>query len=146
MAFTVQITRELLPGGIVVRTAVFVEEQGFRKEFDETDHSAWHLLISDGTRPIAAGRLYTRDGVTYHIGRVAVIPAYRGQHLGEQVVLALEERARTLGAMKISLSAQCRAAGFYERLGYAGTEDFHMDENCPHVTMVKALTGRENDK
>ena len=31
------------------------------------------------------------------------------------------------------------AAGFYEKLGYTKTEEYHMDEFCPHVTMRKAF-------
>ena len=67
------------------------------------------------------------------------MPSYRGKHLGERVVTALEEQAKACGAASIALSAQCRVAGFYEKLGYTQTDDFHMDEFCSHVTMRKQL-------
>ena len=124
---------------VAIRTAVFVEEQGFQQEFDEIDSRAWHVLIYDGETAAATGRLYTDDGECYHIGRVAVLPAYRGKRLGKLVISALEAQAVMRGGKKISLSAQCRAAGFYEKLGYARTENIHMDEFCPHVTMVKLI-------
>ena len=116
-----------------------MEEQGFQQEFDEIDDRAYHALILDGETPAAVGRLYTKDGKTYIIGRIAVMPSYRGKHLGERVVTALEEQAKACGAASIALSAQCRVAGFYEKLGYTQTDDFHMDEFCPHVTMRKQL-------
>lgn len=116
-----------------------MEEQGFQQEFDEIDERAYHALILDGEAPAAVGRLYTEDGKTYIIGRIAVMASYRGKHLGERVVTALEEQARACGAKCVSLSAQCRVAGFYEKLGYAKTDDYHMDEFCPHVTMQKTF-------
>ncbi len=143
MRYNVQITRELLPGGVYVRNTVFVEEQGFQNELDETDNIAWHLLISDGDKPVAAARLFTEDGgVTYHLGRMAVLKEYRGRHLGAMAMDVLEEKTRALGGMLITLSAQCRASGFYEKVGYAQTDDFHLDEGCPHVTMEKYLAGK----
>ena len=139
MAYTVKISDKLLPECAYIRKAVFMEEQGFQQEFDEIDDRAYHALILDGETPAAVGRLYTEDGKTYIIGRIAVMPSYRGKHLGERVVTALEEQAKACGAASIALSAQCRVAGFYEKLGYTQTDDFHMDEFCPHVTMVKSL-------
>ena len=128
MAYQTVILKQLNEGCAAVRKAVFMEEQGFQQEFDDVDDRAYHVLIQDGERPVATGRLFTEDGETYLIGRVAVLSAYRGQHLGEHVVTALEQQAKA-----------CRAAGFYEKLGYTKTEEYHMDEFCPHVTMRKAF-------
>ena len=136
MAYQTAILKQLNEGCAAVRKAVFMEEQGFQQEFDDVDDRAYHVLIQDGERPVATGRLFTEDGETYLIG---VLSAYRGQHLGEHVVTALEQQAKACGAKCITLSAQCRAAGFYEKLGYTKTEEYHMDEFCPHVTMRKAF-------
>ena len=134
MAYQTVILKQLNEGCAAVRKAVFMEEQGFQQEFDDVDDRAYHVLIQDGERPVATGRLFTEDGETYLIGRVAVLSAYRGQHLGEHVVTALEQQAKACGAKCIT-----RAAGFYEKLGYTKTEEYHMDEFCPHVTMRKAF-------
>lgn len=82
MAYTVKISDRLLPKCAYIRKAVFMEEQGFQQEFDEIDDRAYHALILDGETPAAVGRLYTKDGKTYIIGRIAVMPSYRGKHLG----------------------------------------------------------------
>ena len=112
MAYTVKISDRLLPKCAYIRKAVFMEEQGFQQEFDEIDDRAYHALILDGETPAAVGRLYTKDGNTYIIGRIAVMPSYRGKHLGERVVTALEEQAKACGAASIALSAQCRVQAF----------------------------------
>ena len=98
MAYQIVILKQLNEGCAAVRKAVFMEEQGFQQEFDDVDDRAYHVLIQDGERPVATGRLFTEDGETYLIGRVAVLSAYRGQHLGEHVVTALEQQAKACGA------------------------------------------------
>lgn len=67
------------------------------------------------------------------------MPAFRGRNLGEQVMLALEQEARRLGGKRISLSAQCRASGFYRTLGYWEIGAAYLDEFCPHILMEKSL-------
>ena len=43
---------------ISVRTKVFVEEQGFKNEFDDIDKTALHILCYIDKRPVAVGRIY----------------------------------------------------------------------------------------
>lgn len=139
MSYEIRISDKLEDGCIDVRKKVFVEEQGFQHEFDDIDSKAYHAIILDDQSVIATGRLYTDDGLLYHIGRIAVLPAYRGRHIGQMVVSVLEQKATQCKGTSISLSAQCRAAGFYKKLGYTETDDIHMDEFCPHITMTKNL-------
>lgn len=140
MNFDVKIAKGLenLPKASDVRRKVFIEEQGFVNEFDDIDARAIHVLISDGEKPVATGRLFEgNDG--WHIGRIAVLSEYRGNRLGEKVMLVLHNYAKKNNIKEIILSAQVQASGFYEKLGYINLADLHMDENCPHVTMKKIL-------
>lgn len=73
------------------------------------------------------------------IGRVAVLPEFRGRNLGAQIMLALEQEARRVGGKRISLSAQCRASGFYQTLGYREIGEAYLDEFCLHILMEKSL-------
>lgn len=123
---------------ISIREEVFQKEQGFTTEFDEIDNTATHVVLYDGELPVATGRLY-QDETGYHIGRVAVAKSHRNQHLGAVVLQTLEEEAHRLHCDRISLSAQCRVQAFYEKQGYYSLNDIHIDEFCPHVTMVKEL-------
>ena len=122
----------------MIRERVFMQEQGFQNEFDNIDDTALHIVVYADNKPAATGRLYCESG-EWHIGRIAALSEYRGCSLGSMVVTELEKAGTSRGVKFISLSAQCRAAGFYEKLGYAQTDDLHDDEGCPHVTMVKEL-------
>lgn len=133
-----------LADAYLVRQQVFVDEQGFTEEFDETDKTAHHVVIYLDGSPAATGRLFsTPDG--WVIGRVAVRKDSRGLGLGLRIMRDLEERARQLGAGDIRLMAQERARKFYERAGYRQTGSRCLEEGCPHVWMRKELTaGAEN--
>lgn len=139
MEYTVHIMGKITEECVQIRQEVFVEEQGFIDEFDDTDKSAFHAIVYDGKKAIATGRVFAGSETIYHIGRVAVLKEYRGKHAGEAVMAAMEQKAKMLGAEMITLSAQCQASGFYKKIGYTETDDFHLDQHCPHVTMTKIL-------
>ena len=130
-----------LPQGcIIIRTEVFVVEQGFKDEFDEQDKSALHILIFQDENPIATGRIFSDDGgKIYHIGRVAVTKQFRGTGIGSDLITAMEDKIRTMGGCKSVLSAQVRAKNFYEKLGYISQGEEYKEEYCPHILMNKKL-------
>ena len=125
---------------VSIRTQVFVEEQGFVNEFDDTDLWALHLVLYAGDRAAGVCRYYPKEepGV-YGIGRVAVLKEFRGKHLGEKILLEAQERIRKRGGKKICVSAQVRVQDFYAGCGYVPVGDTYMDEFCPHIQMEKIL-------
>ena len=137
--YTVKIThgKEDFAAVKEIRTAVFIQEQGFHNEFDDIDERAIHAVLYDGRLPIATGRTFAEDNGSYIIGRIAVIKSYRGKGIGKSVVSALEQQAKKMGACCIQLSAQVHALDFYKKLGYMETGAKYMDEYCPHVQMQK---------
>ena len=57
-----------------IRTEVFMEEQGFKNEFDEIDERATHFVAVENSTPVAVCRLYySIDRKCYVIGRIAVL-------------------------------------------------------------------------
>lgn len=135
------------PEACRIRQAVFVDEQGFHNEFDEIDPEAWHVVLWEDGAALATGRVFPKqdsDGV-WTIGRVAVLKPYRGKGLGALVVQKLEQVAAQHGAKAFILSAQVRAQGFYEAIGYHAKGETYLDEYCPHVTMTKPA-GEENQE
>lgn len=123
-----------------IRRSVFVVEQGFQNEFDDIDNRAIHIVayinnIAVGTARIFCGK---SDG-EYVIGRIAVLKDYRKCHIGSALISQAEEKARSLGARVISLSAQCRIKGFYEKMGFTAQGDIYYDEHCEHINMKKVL-------
>ena len=67
-----------------IRIKVFVEEQGFKEEFDELDLICTHLVTFDNDKPCATVRFYEQNSV-YYIGRLAVLKEYRSKHLGAKI-------------------------------------------------------------
>jgi predicted GNAT family N-acyltransferase len=121
-----------------VRRAVFIDEQGVPEalEWDEHDAAALHLLATsiDGS-PIGCVRLLP-DG---HIGRMAVLPAWRGHGVGRGLQAAILNAARARGHAEVELSAQSHAAGFYARFGFVAVGTEYEEAGIPHVAMRKRL-------
>ncbi len=122
-----------------VREAVFVVEQGVPPEIelDEWDELSDHAVArcADGT-VVGTGRLLP-DG---HIGRMAVLPAWRGSGAGAAILRALLEQARRRGLRRVVLNAQTQAAGFYARFGFAPTARApFVEAGIPHLEMARDL-------
>ena len=123
---------------VKIRTDVFITEQGFRDEFDETDKTCFHIVLYENETPVATCRYFETDG-SYHIGRVAVVKEYRGFHLGEKIMNIAETEIRKCGGHTIEVSAQVRVKNFYEKHGFKEVGETYFDEYCEHVRMVKKL-------
>lgn len=135
-----KLTKGLPVDAKLIRRKVFVEEQGFQNEFDETDSRAVHAVVYENGRPAATGRLFESGAdKTMIIGRVAVLKEFRGKGLGGAVISALEEKAREKGAKELELTAQTRVKEFYEHLGYVSSNEQSYDEGVPHIKMRKTL-------
>lgn len=94
-----------------VRLAVFVEEQGvpYELDFDELDANAWHFLAFVKEIPVGTSRLLS----TGQIGRMAVLPSYRRQGIGKNLLTCTLNLAQSLGMSKVHLHAQVSAIDFY---------------------------------
>lgn len=117
-----------------VREAVFINGQNIPQEveFDGIDPDCHHVIARDNQhQAIGTGRL-TPDG---KIGRMAVLDAWRGQRVGEALLLNLIDKARKLGWTEVTLNAQTSVSGFYERLGFAKEGDVFNEANIPHQLM-----------
>jgi predicted GNAT family N-acyltransferase len=126
-----------------VRRAVFIEEQNVSesKEMDDKDSEADHVVVYDqnGDRPAGTARLRTPERGVGKAERVAVLPEYRGQGLGTQLMTLLEQEASRKGCSRMVLHAQSEVQEFYERLGYTVTSEEFLEAGIAHVEMRKAL-------
>lgn len=121
-----------------IRKRVFVDEQGFQDEYDETDAKSVHFVLSDQELPVATCRVFwDEERSAYALGRFAVIREYRGRNMGSLLIKEAEDYVRSKGGTGIVLHAQCRAAGFYRKSGYAEFGSVEMEEGCPHIWMRK---------
>ena len=90
-----------------------------RDEFDERDgEGTKYIVLLEEGYPIATCRFYETEESTVTIGRVVVLPEYRGKHLGERAIREAEDWIAELGYAQIEVDSRVEAVGFYEKLGY----------------------------
>ena len=118
-----------------VRTRVFVEEQAVPSEleWDDDDARAVHLLAEDErSRPIGTARFIE----TGQIGRMAVLPEWRGLGVGSALLremLRIAEESRCPGPF---LNAQVSALPFYQRMGFEPVGEPFDEAGIPHRRMI----------
>ena len=90
-----------------------------REEFDEhdCDGTKYIVLLDDGY-PVATCRFYENGNGNVTLGRVVVLPEYRGKGLGFRVVEEAEKWIKELGYSAVEIDSRTNAVGFYEKLGY----------------------------
>lgn len=125
------------PAGLV-REAVFVREQAvpLAMEYDAADPVSrhWVAYAPDGT-PVGTGRLLP-DG---RIGRMAVLPAWRGRGVGATLLRQLLAAARAAGHSRATLHAQQAAEGFYRRSGFIAEGAPFLEAGILHIAMACRL-------
>ncbi len=116
-----------------IRLTVFVEEQGVPAtlEMDGFDAESLHVLACLDGAPVGTGRLQP-DG---HIGRVAVLAAFRRRGIGVAIMKRLVELARLSDLDAVHLSSQAQAIGFYEGLGFEANGDLYVEAGIDHMDM-----------
>ena len=91
-----------------------------QEEFDEHDGSeSNYIVLLDDTYPVATCRFYELDKQSVLLGRVVVLPEYRGNHLGARVIKEAEKWIAELGYTEVVIDSRLEAVGFYEKLGYS---------------------------
>lgn len=122
-----------------VREAVFMREQGVSAEleWDGLDESCLHVLaINKNGCAVASGRI-TPQG---KIGRMAVLPEWRGKQVGSAVLEELLNVARSRKLAHVELAAQTQVTGFYVRHGFVTVGEVFMDAGIPHIMMRLSVT------
>jgi len=123
-----------------VREIVFVQEQKVpvEEEWDTLDPRCVHVLARalDGT-PIGTGRLTPE----HKIGRMAVLPEWRGKGVGDALLLALIDEAQLRGWREVALNAQVSAIDFYGRHGFVPYGERFWEAGIEHQAMRRTLSG-----
>ena len=120
-----------------IREQVFVHEQSVPSamEWDEFDSVSRHVLAEAEGRTIGTARLLP-DG---HIGRMAVLSAWRERGVGTALLRVLLDLARDAGHERVMLNAQVRAIPFYRRFGFVADGAEYLEAGIPHVAMSRRL-------
>jgi predicted GNAT family N-acyltransferase len=121
----------------LIRTQVFICEQGITEadEWDDQDLISQHFVIYDQDQPIATARLLENN----RVGRVAVLKAYRGQSLGQMIMLEIISYAQKQRRSVLTLSSQVHAISFYEKLGFIVQGNSYDECGIPHIEMTMSL-------
>ena len=116
-----------------LRRAVFVVEQQVpeEEEWDHQDAVSQHVLAIVDGEAVGTGRLLP-DG---HIGRMAVLKAWRGRGAGRALLRELIAMARYAGFAEAVLNAQTHAIKFYEKQGFAAEGAEFIEAGIAHRVM-----------
>jgi predicted GNAT family N-acyltransferase len=129
-----------------VRETVFVHEQNVPAELerDALDPRCLHVLARalDGSA-VGAGRLVPPEhpGAPARIGRMAVLPEWRGKGVGDAMLHALLLQARRHGWYTVALNAQASAIDFYLRHDFMPRGERFMEAGIEHQAMQRTLAG-----
>lgn len=118
-----------------VRERVFVREQGVppQLEWDEADAHAAHLLAFDPNQnPIGTARILPSG----QIGRMAVLPVWRGHGVGTALLREAVALATALNLPTPFVHAQTSAIAFYHRHGFRANGLEFWEAGIPHRLMV----------
>lgn len=84
------------------------------------------VLATCEGRLVGSGRFEMRDDHVY-IGRLSVLPEFRGRGIGALMMTALEQRGASLGAPEARIGVRTllpKNVALYERLGYVVTDTY----------------------
>ncbi len=122
-----------------VREAVFVQEQGVPAELEHDpagDPLCRHVLAVDPSGAVVGTGRLAADG---RIGRLAVLPAWRGRGVGQALLAALVGQARRQGLHSVWLHSQAAAVEFYARQGFLPQGGRFLEAGIEHQTMHRHL-------
>jgi ElaA protein len=126
---------------LALRCRVFILEQGPYLDLDGLDRHSWHLLGRDGHGELTAYLRIVDPGHKYDepsIGRVITAAPARGTGLGRAL---FGEGVRHCDAVwparDIRISAQAHLARFYASFGFATVGPTYLEDDIPHVEMLR---------
>jgi ElaA protein len=125
-----------------LRCRVFVLEQGAYLDPDGVDRASWHLLGRDAAAGTLVAYLRLVDaGVKYaepSLGRVITAPEARGTGLGRALMAeGVAGCARFWPGRAARISAQAHLERFYGGFGFMRVGDDYLEDNIPHVEMLR---------
>lgn len=122
-----------------IREKVFVCEWRIPKEceFDQHDNTSSHVLVRDESNlEIATGRI-TPNG---EIGRIAVVPQYRGPEVYQTLFQALLAIAKQHRLEQVSVLCELEGVEYYQQQGFSPVGTVFMDAGIPRQRMQVTLT------
>lgn len=136
-----QLTTEELYDLLQLRNEVFiVEQECVYQDLDGKDQNALHVLGIKNNKIVAYTRIFKPGDYFKHtsIGRVVVSKEERQHKYGYDImnasIIAVKER---FNEIIIKLSAQTHLKKFYNSLGFKVVGEEYLEDNIPHIAMIK---------
>jgi predicted N-acetyltransferase YhbS len=104
------------------------------------------FVATEGGEVVGTGGLAnfgSDDSPDYYGVAFFVTPEHQRKGIGRQLVLAVEAKAVTMGAEKITVRAAVGAREFYEELGYEYCDEEETQDEHGNYAMEKTLRGRQ---
>lgn len=135
------LTIPLLYNILALRQEVFVVEQNCPYlDADGKDEHAFHLIGMHNKHLCCYARVFppTKEGRIV-VGRVIVAQQYRALGYGYSLMNKAHEYSidRFAPHKTFFLSAQAHLKGFYENLGYTQSGEGYLEDNIPHIPMMR---------
>ncbi len=124
-----------------LRSAIFVVEQNcVYLDPDGKDKLALHLFGEFNGKIVAYSRLF-KAGISFDnssIGRVVVDANYRDRKWGHDLMRESIAGIKShFGESKITIGAQLYLKKFYESHGFVQTSEMYLEDDIPHIEMIK---------
>jgi ElaA protein len=127
---------------LLLRSEVFVVEQNcVYQDIDDKDPYAIHLFFEDNGQIQAYARLFAPGAYFSRasIGRVVVRQRLRRTGLGHLLMhKAVEVVAVELEQTEIEISAQLYLKDFYELHGFLVIGTTYLEDDIPHIKMIRS--------
>jgi len=138
-----ELTAPQLYAIMALRQEVFIVEQNCPYlDADGKDLKGYHLSGHDDDGKLVAYARLLPKGVSYDnfvsIGRIATSPTVRGTGAGQALMKACLDNMESLfSGESIKISAQSYLRNFYEAFGFAVSGDEYLEDDIPHLPMVR---------
>lgn len=126
-----------------LRNEVFIVEQNcVYQDIDHKDQKAHHVIGYFDDEMVCYARIFKPNDYLEKasIGRVIVNPKFRKRDFGNSLVkTSIEAIESIFGESQIEISAQLYLKKFYENHGFVVIGASYLEDDIPHIKMIKAL-------
>ncbi|HQX96425.1 MAG: GNAT family N-acetyltransferase [Chitinophagaceae bacterium] len=124
-----------------LRNEVFVVEQNcVYQDADNKDLLSYHLMGWNQQKLVAYTRILA-PGIAFEeasIGRVVTSPSVRRTGIGFELMnRSISKTTELFGNFPIRIGAQLYLQKFYTSLGFEKDSDTYLEDNIPHIEMVR---------
>lgn len=136
-----ELTKDELYYLLQLRSEVFVVEQDCAyQDVDGKDEKSLHVLGIKNKKIVAYSRIFKPGDYLKlaSIGRVVVAKNERHYKYGFDIMIASAEAIKKyFNETTIKISAQVYLKNFYNSLGYKAEGEAYLEDDIPHIAMVK---------